>query len=279
MALWNLLPLLVVISTLTIVASFDTVFNLGTEISINSDDEELKCTKGSGAYCANDCATMLVCSGNNPVPVTSFVCPSPTQYCVENTCTSVPDASCPNGPGFTCTDAGIFPEPGDCRRSRVCAGPGGESRLYECPVGFVFNSRLNICQQGSTPCTRIDCSRATAVNPFIVYASNPAFYALCVNRGNGQIDTYMLKCPHEQFEIYDVSIRSCRFNCAARGNFQNPANCTEYFHCNGASTSTRPTTLSCPTDFVFDGTSCTSDPDGCKYPPAEDKEESSEELP
>lgn len=151
----------------------------------------------------------------------------------------------------------------------------GESKLHECPVGFVFNSHFNVCQRGSTPCTRIDCSRATAVNPFIVYASNPAYYAMCVNRGNGQIETYMFKCPRS--EVFDTSIKSCRFNCDAKGNFQNPANCTEYFNCNSASASTRPTTLSCPKDFVFDGSRCNSDPGSCKYPPADSEEDEGNE--
>lgn len=168
-------------------------------------------------------------------------------------------------------------EPGDCKRSRYC--DNGESRLYECPAGFVFNSKLNVCQPGSTPCTRIDCSKATAVNPFIVYASNPAYYALCVNKGNGQIETFMFKCPNERFEIFDTSIRSCRFNCAAKGNFQNPANCSEYIHCNGASTSTKPTVLQCPEGFVFDGTTCTNDPKGCKFPPAKNEDNLIEEEP
>lgn len=47
------------------------------------------------------------------------------------------------------------------------------------------------------------------------------------------------------------------------------ANCTEYFHCNGATASTRPTVIECPTDFVFDGTRCNSDPESCKYPPVD----------
>lgn len=270
MGLLNALSVVVVVSALSIVASIDRKL-LGREISTINGEAEFECTNGGGTFCADDCSTMMVCVGKNSEPVTTFPCPSPNQYCVGNACTSVPDPSCPNGPKFSCTSDGIFPEPGDCRRSRVCEDD--ESTLYECPVGFVYNSKTNICQPGNTPCTRIDCSRATAVNPFIVYASNPAYFALCVNKGNGQIDTYMFKCPYEQFEIFDTSIRSCRLNCAARGNFQNPANCSEYFHCNGATASTRPTILSCPAGFVFDGTSCTSDLKRCQYPPVGEEEE------
>lgn len=159
-----------------------------------------------------------------------------------------------------------FIEPNDCKRSRVCKD--GKSKLYECPTGFVFNSRLNICQQGTTPCTRIDCSRAP-VNSYIVYASNPAFYALCLNNGNGNIQTIMFRCPNDQFEVFDTTISECRFNCAERGYFQNPNNCTEYFHCATNTASARPTLLSCPTDFVFDGNRCNSDSSTCAYPPTD----------
>jgi len=267
------------ISAFAIVVSNGAANPFGIEISTHNaiTSDPLKCDK-NGAYCASDCSTLLVCANNNPTPIASISCSSPNQYCVGSACTSIANSECPDDSSFICTDDGHFPEPSDCRRSRVCSV--GVSKLYECPVGFVFNSHLNMCQQGTTPCTKIDCSKATPVNPYIVFASNPAFYALCLNNGNGYIQTFMFKCPYEKFEVFDTTINACRFNCAAKGYFQNPDNCNEYFYCSAALTSTKPTLLECPADFVFDGTTCNRDSTACKFPPKskdEDEEEEEEE--
>lgn len=67
----------------------------------------------------------------------------------------------------------IFKEPSDCTQYHIC--DDGEHDLYQCPEGFVFNSQLNMCQLGKTPCNKIDCSKATEANPFVVYTSNPVY--------------------------------------------------------------------------------------------------------
>jgi len=224
---------------------------------------ENKCTGGiSGAQCSSDCSTLMICVANIPEPVFALNCSSPTQYCVDGVCSNTPSVTCTNGPSFVCTDDAIFPEPSDCTRYRVCEK--GESKLYQCPVGFVFNSKMNLCQLGKTPCTIVDCSKATPAKPYIVYASDPAYYAYCLNNG-GYIQTIMFKCPFEEFEVFDTTNYSCKYNCKARGYFQNPANCTQYFYCNG--NAAVPTPLECSTDYVFDGIGCNKNATKCQYPP------------
>ncbi|KAJ6625929.1 hypothetical protein Bhyg_18009, partial [Pseudolycoriella hygida] len=73
----------------------------------------------------------------------------------------------------------------------------------------------------------------------------------------------MLKCPHEQFEVFDLKTSQCVFKCEKKGNFQNPANCGEYYSCSGANA--KPILTKCPTQWVFDGTGCNQNVDKCQY--------------
>ncbi len=76
----------------------------------------------------------------------------------------------------------------------------------------------------------------------------------------------MMKCG--QNEIFDTTIPGCRFNCKAKGYYQNPADCNQYTYCSAASA--KPSEyLQCPPTYVFDGTGWNKDPASCKFPPAE----------
>lgn len=77
----------------------------------------------------------------------------------------------------------------------------------------------------------------------------------------------MFKCPYEQFEVFDMTTKSCNFKCKAKGNFQNPANCQEYYYCGAANA--QPALASCPNNWVFDGIGCNNDVSTCQYPPKE----------
>ncbi|KAJ6649099.1 hypothetical protein Bhyg_04332 [Pseudolycoriella hygida] len=249
---------LCVIFAFTLVGSDAQNYATGIQIA----DDTPTCTK-TGAQCASDCSTLMICAANNPVPIDTIRCSSPNQYCVNGACNTKPDATCGNGPSFICTADAVFPEPSDCNKYRICEG--GESRLFQCPTGFVFNSKLNICQKGTTPCSKIDCSKATAAKPHIVYASNPAYYAYCTNV-LGLITTYMFKCEFEQFEIFDTTLGNCRYNCNGKGYFQNPNDCNQYYYC--SATNAKPSDpLECPAGYVFDGTGCNKDATKCQYPP------------
>jgi len=245
---------------LTLVGTEAQDYAVGIEIASTSTDAPLTCTK-TGAQCAADCSTLMICIANNPTPIDTVVCSSPNQYCVNGACTTKPDSTCTTGPAFVCTDDAVFPEPSDCTRYRVC--DAGESKLLQCPSGFVFNSQLNVCQKGTTPCSKIDCSKATPAKPYIVYASNSAYYAYCLNNA-GNIQTIMFKCGDG--EIFDTTSNTCRFNCKAKGYFQNLSDCSQYYYCSAA-TAKPSEVLVCPTNYVFDGTGCNKDATKCKFPP------------
>lgn len=93
---------------------------------------------------------------------------------------------------------------------------------------------------------------------------------------NGAIQTLMFKCPYEKFEVFDVKIKACKFNCKAKGNFQNPADCSEYYYCSGVNA--LPVLSECASNWVFDGSGCNKDVKKCQYPPLELMKESEEEL-
>lgn len=147
-----------------------------------------------------------MCSSLREEPLTEVNCAADNKYCVDGACTSSPSDSCKgSSPGsgastFPCTDIGVFPgwrsyitikniinshkwtlnfclcsskDPSDCTRYHVCETDAIES--LKCDTGFVFNSKLKMCQMGRTPCTKVSCSKASDVNTFISYASNPAY--------------------------------------------------------------------------------------------------------
>ncbi|KAG4078133.1 hypothetical protein HA402_002184 [Bradysia odoriphaga] len=234
-------------------------YSSDTRIATAASDEPLTCTE-AGSQCG-DCSTLLICFGNNTLPV-KLSCPSEYPYCANGTCASEPDASCtvPSPSAFLCTRDGIFPEPTDCTRYRLCSSD--ESTLFQCPSGFVFNSQNHICQMGTEPCEKLDCSNS-AMNSIVAYANSSSYYAFCWFNDIG-IQTVMFRC--EQDEIFDPTINACRFYCKARGNFQNPADCNQYFYCSRAAAKASDP-LSCPPNYVFDGSGCNRDATKCQYPP------------
>ncbi|XP_037034007.1 uncharacterized protein LOC119072817 [Bradysia coprophila] len=223
-----------------------------------------KCT-AMGPQCADDCRTLLFCSSFSSKPLSIMTCPATTPHCFNGACTSTAGL-CKTGPGgstFKCTDEGIFPDPSDCTRFHICEADS-TAEDYQCDTGFVFNSILKSCQMGKTPCTKISCSRASEANTFIAYASNPTYYAFCMN-DNGVFSTLMFKCLYDKFEEFDAKAKQCQFKCKAKGTFQNPADCGESFSCSGVNA--KPVTAKCPAGWVFDGTSCNRDADTCVHKP------------
>lgn len=245
-------------------------YSLGVKVSSNrSSRGPLLCKNGNaGTECSEDCSTLMICSALKPEPLRHSTCAAPNKYCVNGACTSNQGNNCNSGGGsasdFQCTDVGVFPDPDDCTQYHVCESDGTADD-YQCSPGFVFNSLLSVCQIGKTPCTKISCAKATAANPIVSYISNPAYYAFCMKNADGIFEATMFKCPYEQFEVFDLKTNECKFKCKAKGNFQNPAKCNEYFYCSGANA--QPNLSICPTAWVFDGTGCNRDVLKCQFTP------------
>lgn len=125
---------------------------------------------------------------------------------------------------------------------------------------------MTICEKlpsTAQSCAKIDCSKSAGRT--ILHPLNPAYYAYCFDYGNGTVVPLMFKCEFEQFETFNLSIGICTFNCKAKGNFQNPANCQQYYVCSASGV--MADLLSCPNNYVFDGIGCTADRQKCQYPP------------
>lgn len=77
----------------------------------------------------------------------------------------------------------------------------------------------------------------------------------------------MFKCQYEDYEVFDLTTRECQFKCKAKGNFQNPASCQEYYYCSAVNA--QPILLTCADNYIFDGMGCNKNKDKCAYPPEE----------
>lgn len=163
-------------------------------------------------------------------------------------------------------------DPFDCTRYHVCHDVDWYNGTYQCPSGYIFNNKLIICEKAaSTPlnCGKIDCTNSP--NRILLYPTNSAYYAFCIDYETynwgayGSILPMMFKCEFQQFETYNQTMGNCTFNCKAKGNFQDPANCQRYYVCSAAGAV--GDLISCPHNFVFDGKGCTMDETKCEYPP------------
>lgn len=241
------------------------IFTMGTRVAISSRATPT-CTKG-GAECSADCTVLMLCAAGDATPLATSPCSSPTQYCVGSACTGTPADSCTAGPTFPCTSDGLFPDPENCTKYWECVA--GTATLYECPVGFVYDSLVDRCAASTArtvvpavPCNKLDCSKKP--NGFLVYPGNPAYYAYCALETTGKITTYMFKCDYPTFQIFDLVSNQCIYDCKASGYYQDPADCNGYYYCSAAKAN--PIRATCTPTYVFDGVGCNKDATTCKYP-------------
>lgn len=158
------------------------------------------------------------------------------------------------------------PDPNDCTRYRQCEESNAESTIFVCPAGYLYNSKINICEikkSHSKFCNTVDCSQKS--NEVVVYKANPAYFAFCfVDLTEGTRETIMFKCDLEQYEIYDPVENACKFNCKSAGHFQDPSDCNSYYVCSAASLGTyKSDKFQCPSMYYFDGERCTTDSSKC----------------
>lgn len=166
-------------------------------------------------------------------------------------------------------------DPIDCRVYHYC-GAGTPDVTYQCPNGFIYNSRLHMCEVAPTNTTdicadrRVDCESLQNVNQMVHYPFHSAYKGFCNIRSSNSttiiVTPFMMKCQYEDVQefIWEMQM-SCRFLCFSQGYFHNPGNCAEYYYCAGQNADA--VTMSCPTKYVFDGTMCTMDQTKCVTQP------------
>lgn len=234
------------------------VFRIQGRAPIEADP---KCVVApSGSQCSTDCRTIMTCGGVAGPPIAKQTCVNinpKTPYCVKNVCTAIPDLTDDNcKPAFMCQMTGAFPDPSDCTAYHTCPAAGGESILYKCPADTVYNSFTNMCvSRTKYSCNVVDCPKGTM--GWVLYKANPAFYAYCTNGPTAEI--YMYSCKDTLNEIYDLSIASCRYNCAKAGNFADRTNCNGYYTCKYTSGKWVATKQTCPVGYAFKNGACVSE--------------------
>lgn len=159
-------------------------------------------------------------------------------------------------PGFTVSPNRIFTEPTDCSHSHFCSEVGAQSTVSKCPNGQIFDSKSKLCVQRlfnyQRICHKISCDGVT--NDFVIFPSNPAFYAYCFTSATGVEHTYMYKCDDEINKVFDIETKKCRFNCESIGYYADPFDCSSYYICNGLKFASRR--VHCPPNYFFNGTVC-----------------------
>lgn len=215
--------------------------------------------------CADDCRTRVLCTGAaEPVVMQSCASVDPLRpYCVNNGCTAKPDAAnAACSMAFTCTAAGTFPDPVDCRIGRMCDAVGAVATVIQCPDRYAFDVRQLKCRRRDFPrhCQRIDCSRlprdgaATSGGDVVVYNANPAYYAFCVTGANSQ--TVVFRCADVDNEVYDKDAGRCVFQCRRAGSFADRTDCNAYQVCERHQGRLRATKVTCPEAYYYSGGAC-----------------------
>lgn len=118
-------------------------------------------------------------------------------------------------------------DPVNCSQYYVCAGASGLSQLYECPVGFVYNSKTHFCTSQTSACSAINCT--SNANRYVAFATDRDYYAFCLNNA-GVSAPIMFKCPNANFK-FNQSSQRCEFECPYPGRFSDPSNCRSYYEC------------------------------------------------
>lgn len=166
-------------------------------------------------------------------------------------------------------------DPTNCRVYYYCKAGASIPERYECPNGFIYNTWIQSCELEPENVTdvcagrRFDCDKPVNVEKVIPYQFHPTYYAYCTftaaNVTGVYVEIWMLKCIYEELQEFVVTDPPmCRFACRQKGFFQNPERCQEYVYCSGEKAV--PTVMQCATNYVYDGTRCTTDKTKCLYP-------------
>lgn len=219
-------------------------------------DDVLECPATSyGNLCADDCATMMICSGSIK-PLVQTKCPSINPYCVKNKCSSTPDDNNPSCKlsSFRCTSEGYFPDPNNCTRFQYCPEQTDPAKpvdgeAFQCPPNYVYNSKGFNCMKrvGNYNCNTLSCSRSP--NRFTLYTAHKAYYAYCVSIDNAN-ETVLFKCEDVDNFEYNVNTYECEFKCKAEGRY--PAlEVNQYYECYRNGYALIPLLETCPKNTVY----------------------------
>lgn len=147
----------------------------------------------------------------------------------------------------------ISTDPSNCSQYYLCNGALGQSLLYECINGFVYNPVDKSCKRRITinDCFTINC--AANVNRYVAYPGDRAYYAFCLET-NGVIDPLMFRCEDPENFQFNQATRRCAFQCRAEGRVADKQNCRRFYECFRVGTTYVSRTQNCIDGYIFDST-------------------------
>lgn len=149
----------------------------------------------NGQFLCKDCATLAFCyqeEGNwNTMQIAS--CDTGRGlYCDEDVRGCVYKKECVSrGPKFECQNAGVFPDPYDCKQYHVCSANKEDERMI-CPSGSAYSPATKSCSLSTSneACRKAQytCDNVLDMG---VWPSDPNIYYICwYTSVNGEIVRY-----------------------------------------------------------------------------------------
>lgn len=161
----------------------------------------------------------------------------------------------------------LYIDPTNCSQYYQCTGPLGDSLLYECPSGFVYNPVDKNCKRRASAADCITVNCAANPNLYVVYPGDRGYYAFCLFT-NGVNDPIMFRCDDPVNFQYNQAERRCIFQCRAEGRVPDLDNCQKYYECFRIGATYISRQQSCIRGYIYNDTvkqcvrgTCPSPPD------------------
>ncbi|XP_017064600.2 uncharacterized protein LOC108103586 [Drosophila eugracilis] len=216
----------------------------------------LNCT--TLGYCIRDATgkwetiSMLGCQSDH-----SFFCSDEGTF----GCTWQSQCQVPKRGPFTCQQAGLFPDPYDCRKYHECSDQSVDT-IRQCSNGAGYSTLLETCvlDRESDPCTKeqFSCSRSGQVGGWL--PDNRYFY-VCVNDSTNSLYPLMMKCregfvfdshscvPNTRFKNKELQVKKSN-KCVDNTRYECPFRTSENDYCKCVDGDLQ--VITCPAGFHFD---------------------------